>query len=825
MKKLLFVILFLISCSLTAQHTGRVYIDSNKNGKYDKNEKTLTNVMISDGLNVVKTSSDGTFQLAGHKKERFIIITIPSGYKPADSYYKRISDNESYDFRLVPNAERVNNDGNHKFIQIADSEIFNAENRFEWIDNIRDYATNEKVAFIIHTGDICYEAGLKKHIKLMNSDNMGCPVFYCIGNHDLTKGNYGEELFESIYGPTYYSFDFGNVHYIVTPMPIGDNAPSYTKEDIYLWLKNDLAHLPPNKQIVLFNHNVLNSSDDLIWTVGDGRQLDFSEYNLRAFLHGHRHMHYMRKRGDVTCIGTGTPDKGGKDHSVAAFREVSIDKKGNIVSKLRYTYIDKAIQIASIYEGKVPVTAEGKIPLSVNTYNSAASVSNVSYTCSVNDKIINNGNLEQNTDWNWSTFLQLPSNYTGQTIFVEAKATYSSGEIAIARESFIYDPDNGTSLKLNGDWTNFLKDAAHTGIATDSLGTPLKLNWVTNVKANIFFTSQIIHNNMVYTASVNENYNGEGGVYALDAINGNILWKYPIRNSIKNSIAYDSGNVFAQDVDGYLYAIDATTGKLSWEKKLEVTKLLSLSEGLAAKDGVVYAGSGKGFSAFEAKSGNIIWQNKDWDQGECTLTSISVGNDVVVSGVQWRNLYGNDLITGKMLWSLKQDGLSDRGAAPTIQGNLMYVAARSTIFVIDVKSGKIIAKKDLSPIILQALSTPLITDKFIIFGTARDGVIALNKENLNIQWQKHYPSSNLIYTVPYVRPPATAIETSLILSGNPVFFGASDGNLYGLDIESGKLNWQYPVGAPVFSSMAVSGNALFVSDYAGNVYAFTPDKE
>ena len=60
---------------------------------------------------------------------------------------------------------------------------------------------------------------MKNHIKLMNTENMDCPVFYCIGNHDLVKGKYGEELFESIYGPVYYSFDAGNVHYVVTPMP------------------------------------------------------------------------------------------------------------------------------------------------------------------------------------------------------------------------------------------------------------------------------------------------------------------------------------------------------------------------------------------------------------------------------------------------------------------------------------------------------------------------------------------------------------------------------------------------------------------------------
>lgn len=55
----------------------------------------------------------------------------------------------------------------------------------------------------------------------MNSENMGLPVYYVIGNHDYVKGEYGEKLYESIYGPVWYSFDVGNVHYVVTPFQKG----------------------------------------------------------------------------------------------------------------------------------------------------------------------------------------------------------------------------------------------------------------------------------------------------------------------------------------------------------------------------------------------------------------------------------------------------------------------------------------------------------------------------------------------------------------------------------------------------------------------------
>lgn len=98
------------------------------------------------------------------------------------------------------------------------------------------FRKNEVFPFLLMGSDTFYA-------DIRYSVNMEVPVYYCIGNHDLVKGKYGEELFESIYGPVYYSFDAGNTHYIVTPMWVGDYRPGYTKEDVYHWLKNDLAQI------------------------------------------------------------------------------------------------------------------------------------------------------------------------------------------------------------------------------------------------------------------------------------------------------------------------------------------------------------------------------------------------------------------------------------------------------------------------------------------------------------------------------------------------------------------------------------------------------
>lgn len=121
---------------------------------------------------------------------------------------------------------------------------------------------------------------------------------------------------------------------------------------------------------------------------------------------------------------------------------------------------------------------------------------------------------------------------------------------------------------------------------------------------------------------------------------------------------------------------------------------------------------------------------------------------------------------------------------------------------------------------LDATSTPLVTDKLIIFGTANNGLVALDKETYEQKW-KVTTQPSLVYTAPYQSFPASAIETSPIRVGNCIYIGASDGVFYGVNIETGKLEWRHEVGAPIFGSMAVSGSTVFASDYSGNVYGFT----
>lgn len=298
----------------------------------------ISNVCVTDGRNVVKTDENGRFELKGWRKSHFVTITVPAGYETDDFYIPVDKSVKSYDFSL--NKSELTNQKNHCFVQISDTEI--GENGTgDWLEDLKNIVDENDPAFLIHTGDICYEDGLKRHIKDMNTQTMGCTVRYIIGNHDYVKGKYGEELYESIYGPVWYSFDVGNVHYVVTPFQVGGDYKScYRKDDRWRWLENDLANVDSSMKVVMFNHTY-SPSDDYVISFGRN-ELDLKEHNLIAWIFGHYHYNYVYKSNGVLNISAPRPDCGGIDSSAAGTRIINISEDGMVETQMYYYDLHKS---------------------------------------------------------------------------------------------------------------------------------------------------------------------------------------------------------------------------------------------------------------------------------------------------------------------------------------------------------------------------------------------------------------------------------------------------------------------------------------------------
>ncbi|WP_301915007.1 outer membrane protein assembly factor BamB family protein [Phocaeicola coprophilus] len=824
MKKILLGMLLAFPSILSAQYTGKVYVDTNHNGRYDKGETLMKGISVSDGLNVVQTDGKGQFTLPGHEKARFVFITTPSGYKTENAYYHRIEGKEvSYDFGLL-RYNAVQTDGSHRFIHISDTEIGEAQGQDEWTEGMREYAANEKVAFIIHTGDICYVGGLNSHIKVMNSSNMPeTQVFYAIGNHDLVAGKYGEELFEKIYGPTFYSFEVGNVHYIVTPMPSGDYSPSYRMNEVFSWMANDLKYVDKNKAIYVFNHTIPGECGcpDFKFTLKNQEVVDLLAHNLKAWLYGHWHVNHIYTHPDnqVAVICSSTPIYGGIDHASSAFRVMHIDAKGDFTSDFHYSYLDKKMVIASIQNHQSAISPDGTIPLTVNAYSTASPVVRMIYSCTSDGKVLlKNKPMKQQSDFAWTAEISLPSTAKGHYVTVIAEAQYANGEISKKTASFLYE-DQQQPIVTDKDWNNLLGNPTHTGLVEDTLVAP-RLAWTTNVGSNIYMSAPVVSEGFVYVASLDENETGKASITKIEAATGQIVWKSPLKSSVRNSIAIDGGLVFAQDVQGIVYAIDTKNGAIVWQKDLKIGVTPALNDGLVAKDGIVYAGTGYQLTAFKGQTGEIIWQNKDWGRGEGCVATLTLSEDNVLIGSRhWGALFGNNAETGKMLWQDWDKDLRFRAATPAAWGDVMYVTSANSLLMVENKTGRILIRKKLNYGV-EVASTPLVTKDAIIFGTSNNGVVALDKETLEEKW--HFKTREaMILSAPYQGNHPNTVETSPVLCGNQVYIGASDGTLYALDAQSGRLQWRHSMGAPLFATIAISGNGLFAVDFGGNVYGFS----
>ncbi len=396
--------------------TGMVYHDLNRNSIHDENEPGLEGISVSNGREIVKTNAVGQWQLP-HDDDTIFFVIKPSGWmtpvnkhqlpqffyihKPAGSpktfRYKGVDPTgplpRSINFALHKTDEPTE----FKAIFFGDPQPSNIEQ----VDYIKHDIIEELVGtdarFGVTLGDIMFDK-----LELFPQSNadialIGIPWFNVIGNHDLNmdadRDSDSDETFHRFFGPSYYSFDYGPVHFIV--LDDVDWAKRNGKrgyhggidEEQMAFVKNDLALVPEKKLVCLMMHIPLPK-------VGNRRELyrliEKRPHTLSISGHEHWHAHkYIGAEDDwrgnkphhhiVNVTVSGTWWKGRKDE-VGIPHTTMRDGAPNGYSIITFKDTEhvlefKAARQPATYQmnvfapDQVKVTDTGKTQVYVNVFN------------------------------------------------------------------------------------------------------------------------------------------------------------------------------------------------------------------------------------------------------------------------------------------------------------------------------------------------------------------------------------------------------------------------------------------------------------------------
>lgn len=286
-----------------------------------QNGAPLRNIPVSDGRNVTYTDADGRYALPGWERSRMLHVGLLT--QKRDDWFVCTGNTPGvYDFSVSP----VEQAEDFCFLHISDSEV-NGRKQLDWVDFLAKQAFAHKPAFLLNTGDLFAVEGTRRHAEECTNEQVGCPIRYCIGNHDFTEGDYGEQLFESLYGPTWCSFDLGQLHFVCLSIGKGDKPSGYEPQDQFLWLENDLKAMTPGKKLVVLDHDHCTDPRTLLHNV-QGAQFDFSPYPLAAWVFGHLHTNFDIVKNGVHFICSCPPGEGGIDSSAAGVRKIRVSGHG-----------------------------------------------------------------------------------------------------------------------------------------------------------------------------------------------------------------------------------------------------------------------------------------------------------------------------------------------------------------------------------------------------------------------------------------------------------------------------------------------------------------
>jgi Ca-activated chloride channel family protein len=317
--------------------------------------------------------------------------------------------------------------------------------------------------------------------------------------------------------------------------------------------------------------------------------------------------------------------------------------------------------------------------------------------------------------------------------------------------------------------------------------------------------------------------------YGLDAATGRIAWATTnLEDNGPTAAVYDDGRVVFNTESCTVFALDATTGKRVWLKRLGDPTLAQT----AVADGIVFAAhpaeGGQELSAYRVADGVWLWSR--WVGSELLAAPVVAGDAVYASTTGgWTFAFGAR--DGKPRWQKPLHATT----APWPAGDELFVTRRQSgsegnnegnneqQVVVAAATGAIVREHDAShgayardvpadiadwKAVWRFEGSRPVVDRGVRYVAMGGEIRATDAATGDPLWQRRY-----------AKQPDTRSLGSVALAGSQVVVATRDGQLFGLDVDTGYTLWSYDLGHGVHAEPIVARGWVYAATDDGYVIA------
>lgn len=234
---------------------------------------------------------------------------------------------------------------------------------------------------------------------------------------------------------------------------------------------------------------------------------------------------------------------------------------------------------------------------------------------------------------------------------------------------------------------------------------------------------------------------------------GSAVWKYKTDGKIIGSAEIAQDIIFFGSDDGTLHAVHTSDGRIAWTKKLGGR----IASKPAYQEGHLFVLSGDGtLHKINSSDGTKIWAFK-------TEGTEKRFKRYTSSGEEFDDIWDYYL------------------SSPAIhEGTIFFGSSDYHIYAVDVKSGQLKWKFKTGNVVH---SDPVVDEETVYTGSFDGYMYALDIENGSLRWK--------FDTIGATYFPEGAVQQGAALYEGVLLFGSRDYNLYVLDKQTGKGNWNF----------------------------------